>query len=360
MKNSKYIAFYLPQFHQIPENDIWWGKGFTEWTNTKSSIPLFDGHNQPRIPENNNYYDLTDVDALKWQSKLAADKGVFGFCFYHYWFNGKLLLEKPSEILLDNKDITTNFCFSWANETWSKTWNGQEKNVLISQQYGMKDDWLSHIEYLFKFFKDERYIKVDGHPMLLIYSINKIDCFEEMVAVWNDFLINNGMKTLHLVETLNSFNHGVKSPLIDAKVEFEPWYTISLDWKFRVVNKIKRYVRLCFKYNKIPKVLHTRISYKYITEKALQRVSNSKIYKGAFTDWDNSARKAGTKNPTMVKGSTPELFGNVISQLNKKIESNESGEYIFINAWNEWAEGAYLEPDEKYGTQYIDEIKKNG
>ena len=170
----KIIAFYLPQFHRVPENDKWWGEGFTEWTNTSRAKPLFVGHRQPRIPQNENYYDLLNPEVQEWQANLARKFGIFGFCYYHYWFNGKRLLEKPLETVLSTGKPDFPFCLSWANEPWTKTWEGNDKEVLMAQTYGDEADWLEHINYLLKCFKDDRYIKVDGCPQFLIYRPGSI------------------------------------------------------------------------------------------------------------------------------------------------------------------------------------------
>ena len=360
-KNLKHIAFYLPQFHEIPENNEWWGEGFTEWTNTESSKPLFEGHNQPRKPFRDNFYNLTNSETLKWQSQLMNEYGVYGMCFYHYWFKGKKLLEKPSEILLEHKDINMNFCFSWANETWSRTWNGTSRDVLIEQNYGGISDWLNHIEYLIPFFKDDRYIKVNGRPLFLIYNLSKIDRLQEILEVWNEVLKKDGISEIYLVETLNSYNFGVGSPLVDAQVEFEPWYSIAKDKKLRAKLKLKRFIRSFFgDYLEIPKVLHSTIDYSYIVKRAFNRKSNLNVYKGVFPDWDNSARKSQLKNATIITGASPDKFGKALKKASDLFHQGESGEFVFINAWNEWAEGAYLEPDALHEYGYIEQIKKNG
>ena len=150
---AKIIAFYLPQFHTIPENDSWWGKGFTDWINVKKARPLFHGHQQPKIPQGDNYYDLSSPETIRWQAQLANKYNIYGFCFYHYWFNGKLLLEKPAEMLLRHPDIPLRFCFSWANEPWARTWDGKSHQILINQEYGNEDDWVKHFDYLLPFFQ---------------------------------------------------------------------------------------------------------------------------------------------------------------------------------------------------------------
>ena len=181
----KIIAFYLPQFHNIPENDEWWGNGFTEWTNVKKAKPIFEGHQQPKVPLNNNYYNLLDDNVKVWQADLAKKYGVYGFCYYHYWFNGKMLLEKPMEQMLENKEVDIPFCISWANEPWTKAWVGDEKKMLIAQEYGQEEEWKEHFMYLLPFFKDERYIKKDGKPFFIFYRpdivITHIDQYNSSV-----------------------------------------------------------------------------------------------------------------------------------------------------------------------------------
>ena len=186
------IAFYLPQFHDIPENDEWWGKGFTEWVNVKKAKPLFEGHAQPRVPLNNNYYNLLDDNIKIWQSEIAQKHGIYGFCYYHYWFNGKLLLEEPMEQMLKNKEITIPFCICWANEQWTKAWVGENK-VLIAQKYGDKNEWAEHFYYLLPFLKDERYIYEKGKPLVVIYRPNIIPCLNEMLDYWVELAKKNGL-----------------------------------------------------------------------------------------------------------------------------------------------------------------------
>lgn len=187
----KIIAFYLPQFHDIPENDEWWGKGFTEWVNVKKAQPLYKGHEQPRIPMNENYYNLLDDNVKIWQANIAKEYGIYGFCYYHYWFGGKLLLEKPMEQMLANPKVDIPFCISWANEPWTKAWVNESK-VLIPQFYGGKKEWKEHFDYLLPFFKDNRYIKEDNKPLFIIYRAEVIDCLNDMLDYWTELARQNG------------------------------------------------------------------------------------------------------------------------------------------------------------------------
>ena len=189
----KPIAFYLPQYHSIPENDLAWGKGFTEWTNVKKAKPLFPGHYQPRIPLDQNYYNLEDSTVMKQQSVIAKDHGIFGFCYYHYWFkNGKKLLEKPIENMLKDPDVDIPFCLCWANESWTKRWNGRDGEIIVEQDYGAIDDWKAHFNYLFEFISDSRYITLDGKPIIIIYKPDEIPCMNDMMECWQNLALENG------------------------------------------------------------------------------------------------------------------------------------------------------------------------
>lgn len=196
----KTIAFYLPQYHAIPENDKFWGKGFTEWVNTKKATPLFEGHYQPKVPLNENYYNLLDDDVKIWQANLAKKYGVFGFCYYHYWFkDGKKLLEKPLEQMLQNKDVDIPFCMSWANENWSKRWDGGNQEIIAEQDYGTEDDWKKHLLYMVQFFKDERYITLNGDPVFLIYKPEEIPDLHRMVTYWQSEIKKFGFNRICLM-----------------------------------------------------------------------------------------------------------------------------------------------------------------
>lgn len=345
----KIIAFYLPQFHQIKENDEWWGEGFTEWVNVKKSKPLFEGHNQPRIPLNNNYYNLLDIDTHKWQSELMKTYGVYGLCYYHYWFKGKQLLEQPIEILFNNKDIDTNYCISWANEPWTRSWDGKNKDIIMPQDYGDESDWIEHFNYLLKFFKDERYIKVDNKPLFVIYRTSSIDRCEEMIELWNKLAKENGLEGIYVVETLNSFQN---KPCLDSSnsvIEFEPMFTLRHDMPIHTQS-----VRFINK--KLEKL--DRFNYDQIWKRILNRKSvykGKEKFSGAFVDWDNSPRKG--EKATVCLGSNVDSFKkNLKCLVNKCIDENND-RFIFINAWNEWAEGTYLEPDEKNRYGYLEAIK---
>lgn len=225
----RFIAFYLPQFHTFPENDEWWGKGFTEWTNVKKAKQLFSWQYQPRKPYQDNYYDLDKEfkTTMSWQIRIAKEYGLEGFCFYHYWFeNGKKLMEKPIENFLKDQELDMPFCLSWANEPWTRAWDGSSQQVIMPQAYGDKEEWMKHFEYLLSFFKDDRYIKVDEKPMFLIYRIELIPNIDEMLKLWNDLAIKAGFDGLFIVSQGSVYGTTKqKNKLIDAYVLYEPGYT---------------------------------------------------------------------------------------------------------------------------------------
>lgn len=332
------IAYYLPQFHEIEENNRAWGKGFTEWDNVKKAAALFEHHNQPRKPLNDNYYNLLDTNMIKWQVELAKKYGISGFCMYHYWFrDGKHVLEKPAELILANKDIEIPFCFSWANEPWTKTWHGAagEKEVLIEQRYGDIEQWKEHFDYLLPFFQDDRYIHIDGKPVFLIYQINKIGCFNRMIDYWNQLAIENGMAGLYIIDMLTSDGKVNKNRRVAASVDFEPGKSTRFSKNSENVLKKKSYDEICMR--------------------MLATEHKKNEYRCMFVDYDDTPRR-GIKG-TVIEGSTPEKFGQYLQKTIQSSE-NEGNEYVFINAWNEWGEGNYLEPDQNNTYRYLEAVKQ--
>ena len=347
---SKLLAFYLPQFHEIPENNEWWGKGFTDWTNVKKAETLVANQYQPREPLNDNYYDLSDVEVMKWQSKIAQEHGIYGFCYYHYWFNGKLLLEKPLENMLKDKEVTIPFCFSWANEPWARTWDGQNTNILMAQEYGSEKEWEEHFNYLNQFFKDERYIKVNNKPMLLIYRTEHIPNVNKMVEFWDKLALENGFDGIYLVETLTIFQNDSFVDKSSAVVEFEPMFTMSSDLSFfqKVYDQLLSYTNKGLRSKSYDAV------WKTILKRKNKNSKNKKVFLGGFVDWDNTARK-GNKG-LYYRNMNTDKFKTYFAQQYAKAKKQES-DYLFINAWNEWAEGTYLEPDKKCGYEILENIK---
>lgn len=346
MSDIKYIAWYLPQFHRIPENDQWWGEGFTEWTNVKNAKPRYSGHNQPRIPKDKNYYSLDKVETLEWQASLMKKYNIFGLCFYHYWFkDGKKLLEKPAEILLNNPTLDMNFCFSWANEPWTRSWDGKSGETIMPQEYGGIKEWTEHFEYLLPFFLDKRYILIENKPVFVIYKSEQIPNLDKMMELWDKLAKDNGIAGIYFINTLRNNDSLKKSELFEANVEFEPFY--STGFTIKGIDQIRKRLTNSQLYR----------SYDSIVKKSLkqQPIPNQKTIPGLFVDWDNTPRK----DPAFIfKGFTPSKFEQYVEgKIDRAIEDYNSP-YLFINAWNEWAEGTYLEPDEKYGYSVLEILKK--
>lgn len=355
---TKILAFYLPQFHPIPENDKWWGAGFTEWTNVKKASALFKNHNQPRVPYNKNYYLLNEKNTLMWQADAMLNYGVDGMCFYHYWFNGKQLLQTPLSILLANSDINMPFCLSWANEPWTRAWDGGDKEVLMAQEYGDEADWKTHFEYLLTAFRDPRYILVDGKPMFIIYRAANISCLAPMLAYWRVLAVEQGLPGIHFVMMNTVFKDPYTSKGFDAELDFEPMYTIGhhLQGIPRYLRSLairgRRFLNHCVLSQKQPE---DQISYRTIWKRILARPLRQGCYAGAFVDWDNTPRKA--ERGLVMHGVSPEEFAKFFLQQYQRC-CQKNIPFLFINAWNEWAEGTYLEPDSQHGYGYLDVIKR--
>lgn len=365
----KVIAFYLPQFHQIPENDEWWGEGFTEWKNVRKSVPLFDGHRQPRKPLNNNYYDLSDIEVMRWQTQLAKEHGLYGFCFYHYWFDGHLLLEKPVENYLAAKDIDFPFCMCWPNEHWTNAWVSGQNKVLIEQRYGGKKEWKEHFDYLLPFFQDERYIRRDGKPVFIIYRPELISERRDMLAYWQELAKEAGLGGLCFMfqrpdVLLNAPNEDMS--MFDNCIEYQP-YTAFLMKSRRSFNSLKKmknnigsFLEKNFKVSAVSlgKERKDVLRYDYddlwsfiLAQKPLR--SNS--IPCAFVDWDNTPRRG--KNGSVICGMNVEKFEHYFRQMIQKTKSDYHEDWLFIFAWNEWAEGGYLEPDEGNGYGCLEAVR---
>lgn len=370
----KIIAYYLPQFHNIPENNEWWGDGFTEWVNVKKAKPLYEGHVQPRIPLNNNYYNLLDDDVKIWQANLAKKYGVYGFCYYHYWFNGKMLLEKPMEQMLENDKIDMPFCICWANEAWTKAWVNEEKKVLIPQLYGEKPEWKEHFDYLLPFFKDRRYIKKDGKPLFVIYRPSVMECVEQMMNYWNELAIEAGLKGISFAYQTGEldWSNSKVADAFDYDIEFQPGYARhdmtsgeknllnSLKALRRKVAQVveKKFGIDLLRYGAVTlrKITNTQIvSYDATWEKIISsKPCRKNSIPGAFVRWDNTPRHG--ERGYVYKGETPEKFKKYLSRQIKHTKEDYKEDMIFMYAWNEWAEGGYLEPDVENGYGFLEAI----
>lgn len=345
----KIITMYLPQFHRVKENDEWWGDGFTDWTAAKHAEPLHPGHYQPHVPLDNNYYDLLDKKTMQWQADLMARYGVDVQCFYHYWFkDGRRILEKPAENLLQWKNINMPFCFCWANDSWGRTWNrlgginfwvqtseqGSEKpntDLLLEQAYGQEAQWREHFEYLLPFFTDERYLKIGNKPVFVFYKTALIPCLGDMVQKWNEWAMENGFDGIYLIGANSS--HNITEHL-DAVLYHEPTHIFEM---YR-----EKTLPLFLEYGEVWEAI---LSYRDYREKA--------IY-GGLVGYDDSPRRG--KKGRIVENSDPERFRVYLAELIAKNIAHNN-DLIFLNAWNEWGEGMHLEPDEKYGYGYLEAVR---
>jgi hypothetical protein len=348
----KLIAYYLPQFHEIEENNKWWGKGFTEWTNVKAAKKLYRNHRQPNVPLNHNYYNLFDKETVQWQAELAKKYGVYGFCYYHYWFEGRMILEKPAENLLKWNDIDKKFCFCWANHSWKKTWNGTNE-VLINQTYGDITEWDKHINYLLEFFKDDRYIKVNNKPVFMIFSPDKIPQLDERINYYNKRCQENGFDGIYFIESLNSVKYNPASERSDAIALREPMIGLS---QRPNIEKVFHILKSQYRKNYLIRPMtydYDRVA-KYSLKFASKIKLDKKVFLGCFTGWDSTPRH-GRRGYIVTNGS-PEKFKEYLGKLKSIADSNDQ-DFLFLNAWNEWAEGMYIEPDEKYLYSYLEAIK---
>ena len=359
MLKPKLIAFYLPQFHTFKENDEWWGKGFTEWTNTRKCVPMYNGHVQPKEPLNDYYYDLADTsDVMKWQIGLAQKYGVYGFCFYHYWFDDNhILMQKPLENFLNDKSLDMPFCISWANETWSRRWNGSDKDVLIEQTYGDVNSYIKHFNYLLPYFKDKRYIKYNNKPLFILYKPEIFEGYKEMFEIWNRLAMENGLPGISFGVMGAVWNNikNVDDSMVDLRILYEPGYTgcQSRKEKGLRIGITSRLLRMKTKSSK------THINFRsydaYCKKIVSRKVLSSKMVPGMFVAWDNTPRKGSYS--TIFLGSTPEKFEKYMTSIIRKAVHEYKKDMVFINAWNEWAEGCYLEPDKENQYKYLEALK---
>jgi hypothetical protein len=335
------IAFYLPQFHPIPENDEWWGKGFTEWRNVARGMPQFEGHVQPNLPGELGYYDLRVDDVQRQQVALAKEYGLFGFCFYYYWFGGKRLLEFPLDRYFADDNIDFPFCICWANETWSRRWDGSETDVLVKQEYST-----AHAANIFndfkKYLKDPKYIAIDGKKLLLVYRASDISDVVDYLATWRRLAAENGMD-LFICSCL-TFGAGDPTPAgFDAAVQFPPHGTSAEEITAKVTTK----VGFSGKVYSYPSVVANQIA---------DSVPTFPLFRGVMPSWDNTARRLDRAH--IFADHSPALFSIWLNDAFAKTFADKAGnKYVFINAWNEWAEGAYIEPDAQNGTSRLLALK---
>lgn len=370
MSKCKIIANYLPQYHRIPENDMWWGDGFTDWVVTKKAKPLFDGHNQPRQPLNDNYYDLSKVEDIRWQVQLAKKYGVYGFGIYHYWFNSnQMLLNKPAEIINANGDIDINYHFIWDNASWIRTWktmknsnqwvintnekkqNEQDDGILAKLDYGNESDWKKHYDYLRQHFIDNRYIKIDNKPVFTIFNpMNETDTLKKMIDYWDILAKQDGFNGIFVVSKKN--HRGIR--VGNCEMTYEPGSCMtSGDYL-----EIRILVKIINKINKILKKPNIYQSYDSVWKRIIKKAElhgPDDVLLSGFVDFDDTPRRGNSAR--IILGSTPDKFYKYLKKLIEVCNKNNK-EFLYITAWNEWGEGAYLEPDKTNGYKYLEALKK--
>jgi hypothetical protein len=348
------IAFYLPQYHPIPENDEWWGDGFTEWHNVTKAKPLFSGHYQPHVPADLGYYDLRQEETRIAQADLAEKYGIEGFCYYHYWFKGKRLLERPLKELISSGKPDFPFCICWANESWSRRWDGKDQEILMKQEYSEQDDRV-HIQSLLPLFADERYIRVNGKPLMLVYRTDNLPDPARTAAIWRKEARNAGVGELYLCRVESFVKGGPHEIGFDASVEFAPdWWNKGpqLNADSEVFTQVDSSLRKICDNN----FIH---SYQGLTEAMLAKeIPDYKWFRCVTPSWDNWARR--NEGASVFLDSTPEKYrawlANTIDDASERLHGEER--IVFINAWNEWAEGNHLEPDQKFGRAYLEATER--
>ena len=352
----RFIAFYLPQFHAIPENDEWWGAGFTEWTNVRRATPLFPGHYQPHVPGELGYYDLLDAGVRRRQSDLALAHGIDGFCYYHYWFSGRRLLEQPFDAVRSTGEPEIPFCLCWANEDWSRRWDGSSRSVLVKQTYSPEDD-RAHIRWLIGAFGDRRYIRHHGRPLFLVYRASRLPNARATAETWRRECVAAGIGDPFLV-SVESFRqeHVAPSTLgFDASVGFQPdWTRVGPGMARRLLQAAGKRLGLAG----IVEPHFTRVAYEDVMAGALRelaaeaqspRVGGEVGFPCVMPGWDNTPRRQ--RGVIAVDGPSPERYQEWLEAAAR------GSELVFVNAWNEWGEGCHLEPDQRFGRAFLEAHK---
>lgn len=344
------LAFHLPQFHPIPENDEWWGTGFTEWTNTVKARPRFPGHYQPHIPADLGFYDLRLPEARAAQADLARHHGIGGFIYWHYWFgDGRMLLQRPVEEIVASGEPDFPFALGWANQTWSGIWHGAEDRVLMPQRYPGPDDDRCHFDYLLDAFSDPRYITVAGKPLFYVFRPEQLPDAAAFVDTWQTMALDAGLPGLYLVaEVSNLLGLGMTYASAAADgFDASLYMHLPVDdsgigrQAMRVARRLRVGEVLLYRSEPVPVPTDSRLGLTYPT---------------VFPGWDNSPRSGA--RAVIIHGSTPDKFrAHVRFALNRVADLAEEEQFVFVKSWNEWAEGNHLEPDLRWGCAYLEVIR---
>ena len=355
---ARIIAFYLPQFHPIPENDAWWGAGFTEWTNVTRARPLFPGHRQPRFPTELGYYDLRVAETRARQTALAQEYGIEGFCYWHYWFEGRRILERPFSEVLDSSQPDFPFCLGWANQSWTGVWHGAPHRVLIEQTYGGQSDARRHFEALLPAFFDARYLRVEGRPIFVVNEPHMLPDSRTFTAWWNDWARAQGLPGIYFLGFQdvgwNPHQHG-----FDGTILTNPWRVLH----YRKPSLVDKSFARLLRGRDLSRILHrlfgwpTRIPYTDVLRWALPDGLAEFIYPSILPNWDNTPRSG--REGVVITGSSPELFRQHLEHAIALVESRQfEHRLVFLKSWNEWAEGNFVEPDAEHGRGYLESIQK--
>jgi hypothetical protein len=348
-KRARAIAFYLPQFHPIPENDEWWGKGFTEWSNVAKAKPLFRGHYQPLVPADLGFYDLRVPETRAAQAELARHYGIEAFCYWHYWFAGRRILERPFNEVLKSGEPNFPFCLAWANQTWTGIWHGAPDRILIEQTYPGAHDYEAHFHALLPAFMDDRYVQVEGKPLFCVYRPYDLPSPRQFSDLWRELAHRAGFKGLFLVGEAGAawvpHNHGFDASVTTALPELRGW----APW-WRPRDRLAWYRR---------RLLGRPTVYRYadVLDQLLDEIPSDRVtYPAVIPNWDNTPRSGG--NGLVLHGSTPALFREHLRQAVSRVERYPAERrLVFIKSWNEWAEGNHLEPDLRFGHGYLEAVR---
>ena len=381
MQRARLIAFYLPQFHPIEENSLWWGPGFTEWTNVAKARPLFPSHFQPRLPRDLGFYDLRVSEVRQAQADLARSAGIEGFCYWHYWFAGRRLLERPFDEVLESKEPDFPFCLAWANSSWKGTWYGASRNrLLIEQTYPGSEDHEKHFYALLPAFHDQRYIRVHRKPLFAIFQPSELPSNREFIKLWQSLALKNGLPGIHFVAHLNREDDypwqaaGYDAGLIvdSLKVARQKTSKVACERlkEIRLVSLLSLHRSELIKVKNLAALVLHRFLWRvfrwpefiYYYDDAIKHFSPKRqplvqnVYPSVIPNWDNSARSG--KNGVVLHNSSPALFSRHLCEVLEAVSHRPQEERIvFVKSWNEWAEGNYLEPDQRYGHGYLDAIR---
>jgi len=362
---ARAIAFYLPQFHPIPENDAWWGKGFTEWTNVVTGKPRFAGHYQPHVPADLGYYDLRVADIRQQQADLARAAGIEAFCYYHYWFQGKRLLNCPLDEMLASRQPDFPFCLCWANESWSRAWSGRDHDMLIQQDYDGADD-AAHIAWLCNVFADPRYLRVDGRPLFLFYMPEKLPDAPRLLAHWRQEAVARIGVEPYFCAVRTGFSSrdsaGLRALGFDGVVEFEPnrkHFPASKNTTGRLVSLLQRVLPARW-YDALrnnrwlgKRNINTVVDYAaYVDQRLARPALDDTTYPVVFPSWDNSVRRTSA---TIIENHDAAQYKRWLDDAVARVSARAPDQrLVFLNAWNEWAEGCHLEPDRRHGHAFLD------